>query len=132
MGAWGDGPFDNDDAADWVYELEAARDFNAVRTVLRSIAGASAYLEAPEGSVGIAAAEVVAAARTDASSTLPAAVAAWIADHAAEVTDDDVTLALTAVDRIVGADSELCELWAGADDGRWGLGVQRLRHRLTT
>lgn len=132
VGSWGDGPFDNDDAADWVYELEAAHDFDAVRAVLRSVAGSAAYLESPGGSVGIAAAEVVAAARTPPPSTLPAAVVAWIAAHAAEVSDSDVTLALAAVDRVVGTDSELCELWEDARDGGWGRGVQQLRRRLTT
>jgi Domain of unknown function (DUF4259) len=34
MGAWGAGPFENDDASDWVYELEEAPDLNFVRDVL--------------------------------------------------------------------------------------------------
>lgn len=30
MGAWGHGPFDNDDAGDWVWELEESEDFSVV------------------------------------------------------------------------------------------------------
>ena len=54
MGAWGRGSFDNDDAADWVYEFE--RDgAAAVASALRQAAalGEDDYLEAPEASQAI-------------------------------------------------------------------------------
>ena len=60
MGAWGAGPFENDDAMDWAIDLEESGDVGFVVEALRA-AESDGYLDAPEGSVTIAAAEVVAA-----------------------------------------------------------------------
>ena len=57
MGAWGSGPFENDDACDWLDEL-ADSGVAALREAL-ALADAADYLEAPDGSVVVAAAEVV-------------------------------------------------------------------------
>src|SRR5918996_298232 len=66
MGAWGAGIFDNDDAADWVYELEQAGDDSVLAETLAAVAnaGADAYVEAPDAAAALAAAAVVAAALT--------------------------------------------------------------------
>ena len=61
MGAWGVGPFENDDASDWVYQLEGAEDLELVRGTLEAAANPQGYLEAPTCSEALAAAEVVAA-----------------------------------------------------------------------
>ncbi len=58
----GYGNFDNDDAADWVAELEDARTIHPVISALQR-ANAEDYLEAPESCVALVAAEVVAAIR---------------------------------------------------------------------
>ena len=60
MGAWGAGPFENDDAMDWAIDLEESGDVGFVVEALRAAEG-DGYLDAPEGSVTMAAAEVVAA-----------------------------------------------------------------------
>jgi Domain of unknown function (DUF4259) len=64
MGAWGHGSFENDDAADWVHEFEL-QGASAVVPAQESVSKIpeDEYLEAPEASVAIAAAEIVAAAR---------------------------------------------------------------------
>ena len=59
MGAWGHGPFDNDDAGDWVFELEDSG-VSALRSALQLDGG---YVEAPEAAAGVAAAAVVGVAR---------------------------------------------------------------------
>jgi hypothetical protein len=66
MGAWGTEPFANDDAMDWIADLETAKDLRVVRAALDAVPGDGAeYIEAPVGCVALAAAEVVAApART--------------------------------------------------------------------
>ncbi len=132
MGAWSYEPFDNDDAADWVYDLEVAPDFGVVRGALQSVVDTSGYLEAVDGSVGIAAAEVVAAAHGQPNPSLPESVAAWASTHAVDVSDSERELAVAAVDRIAGDDSELPELWREVADGAWAQSVQNLRRRLTT
>jgi Domain of unknown function (DUF4259) len=131
MGAWGAGPFENDDASDWVYELEEAPDLNFVRDVLRSVVDATGYLDAPDGSIGLAAAEVVAAAHGHPTGALPESVTTWAAAHGSQVSNDDLMLAVAAVDRIVSDDSELRDLWEDAADAGWATSVQELRQRLT-
>lgn len=55
--------------------------------------------------------------------------------HGAEIGPEDVDLALQAVARVAGEESELAELWDDADEQEWreSLGElsERLRHRRT-
>jgi hypothetical protein len=87
------------------------------------------YLEAPEGSAALAAAEVVAAARGHPAALLPDEVTAWLRSNRAEVSQLDTALALSAVDRVLAEKSELRELWMDGGDA-WMEGVQDLRRRL--
>lgn len=128
MGAWGTGAFDNDDASDWVWELEDGADFTVVRSAL-DVDG-SDYLEAPEGSVAIAAAEVVAALLGQPASGLPGNVQEWIAAHPGAAGPEDAQAAIAAVDRVLADESELKELWAESSDEGWGPGLADLRRRL--
>src|SRR5687767_6352150 len=109
MGAWGSGSFENDDALDWVTGL-ADDSSDAVREALAPIASAGdEYLQAPDCSMAIAAAEAVAAARGHPNNALPEEVAGWAAKKPV-VTPDLVELARAAVDRILN-NSELKDLW---------------------
>jgi hypothetical protein len=130
MGAWGHGPFENDFAADWVYELEAADDFGEVRTAFSSAIETTGYLDALYGSIVLAAAEIVAAARQRPASPLPDAVTVWVATHGSNLDDADVILALAAIDRVLDEDSELRELWQESDESAWLSAVNDLRRRL--
>ena len=130
MGTWGTGAFDDDAAADWADELHGGADLEVVRSAL-GIAETD-YLEAPEGAVAIAAAEVVAAMLLPAASDLPADVEAWVAEHRGEAGREDALLALAAVDRVLADGSELKELWAESSDRSWSLAVDALRRRLQT
>jgi hypothetical protein len=130
MGAWGTGSFDNDDASDWIYELEESPDVAVVRRAL-DIRSAP-YLEAPEGSTAIAAAEVVAAARGRPAASLPDSVTAWVAEHGSTVEESDVILAVAALDRVLADDSELRDLWAVTDEDAWRDAVHDLQRRLGT
>jgi hypothetical protein len=129
MGAWGSGPFENDDAMDWTYALTDDADLGVVAAALRDATGEDAP-EAPEASAAIAAAEVVAAGLGRPSPDLPDEVTAWVAARADQDWGALVPSAMVALDR-VGSDSELVELWAeeGGDD--WGATLDELRGRLT-
>lgn len=113
MGAWGFQAFENDDALDWLIELEAGG-ATAVRECL-TVAG-DGYMEAPDGSVAVAAAEITAAAQGNPPGDLPDDVATWVTAHGAELTAENVHLALVAVERVAGGESELAELWDDADE----------------
>ncbi|WP_120523069.1 DUF4259 domain-containing protein [Arthrobacter celericrescens] len=60
MGAWSESVFGNDDAADFLFEIEDAGSTGEVITVLEdglnAVAGEDGYVYAPEGAVGLAAA----------------------------------------------------------------------------
>ena len=60
MGAWGTAAFDNDDASDWVYDLEK-RGMAAIDAALADVEAAT-DLETPTDANAIAAGEVIAAA----------------------------------------------------------------------
>jgi hypothetical protein len=132
VGAWGHGAFENDDAADWVYELVSAADLEFVREALRSVAGSANYVEVPEGCIGLAAAEVIASACESPSTSTPPAVSQWLAGHSDSLHEGDRSLAIAAVDRVLAQDSELAELWQDADGSTptWLNGVRDLRARL--
>jgi Domain of unknown function (DUF4259) len=137
MGAWGHAPFDNDDAADWVADLERAPDDELLERTLTAVAaaGADEYVEEPDGASAIAAAEVVAAALTGSRDRLEAGgpfaegAVAWVEARGAGVRPELAGLALTALRRVRDK-SELRELWddAGADD--WLAELAALEGRL--
>ncbi len=130
MGAWGAGSFDNDDASDFVHELEETSDLDLVRAVLTEVVETSDYLEAPEGSVAGAAADVVASARGNPPAELVESVRAWLTRVRPEPSDDDIELALRALDRVRGTESELAELWSDAGEGDWSRAMADLESRL--
>ena len=138
MGTWGMKAFESDDSMDWVAELEQSSDGSAVRQALTAAAGTSAEecLEAPDGQIAIAAAEVVAAAASGAADDLPEEVRAWLTANGASVAGD-VELATRAVARVIATtNSELRDLWS-VDDGAdpadiaaWESHVADLQRRL--
>ena len=132
MGAWGHGSFDNDDAMDWLQEFDgagAAAATNALSHVTSLNDGD--YLEAPEASMALAAAELVAAAPTGDSSNLPADAGPMLAQHQQSLTGAAlVDAARRAVARVL-KESELKDLWEDSPDKQaWQDGVQDLLSRL--
>ena len=127
MGATGVGHFENDAAADWLFDLES-EGIDAVRAALcRAIEPES--LDANEASEALAAAAVVASARDGNRAGLPRMAVAWLEDHQREITRGDMEQAARAVTR-VASDSELSELWREANSEGWSAVVQDLHNRL--
>ncbi|MDQ1654691.1 MAG: hypothetical protein QOI35_3891 [Cryptosporangiaceae bacterium] len=117
MGAWGDGPFDNDDAADWAAELDAAAPAERLDVIRAALAAAASadYLDADDGQRAVAAAAVVAAQRPGGPPLDTSYAPRILADGIVlDVPDELRHLAAAALDRAAGEDSELAELW---DDG---------------
>jgi hypothetical protein len=134
MGAWGTSSFANDDALDWLAELEMSTEWTDVRSALEAVHRGD-YVDAPTGAVALAAAEVVAAARGRVGADMPEEVTDWLAD-AATMDPALVALAVRAVEAVAasGHTSELRTLWDDADaDDRdaWHAGVVDLRARLS-
>jgi hypothetical protein len=113
MGAWGTGPFDNDDAMDFVGDLTdepaSAREVR-IRQALDLPDG---YLDAPDASEALAAAALLVAARHTPPGE-PEEVQELIAGGGVPTTEVDRESARRALARIVGEDSEWRELWEEA------------------
>src|SRR3954454_23069178 len=128
MGAWGTGPFENDDALDWVFDWEDADDLSPARDVLSDAMLADDHLEAPEGSRAVAAAQVVAVLVGAApSDTLPDELRSWVASHPDAANEVDEQSVVIALDRVLAGNSELADLWTAAGDPSWFDEVRRLR-----
>ncbi|MBX3031271.1 MAG: DUF4259 domain-containing protein [Chloroflexi bacterium] len=133
MGAWGGGSFDNDDAMDWLAELEDSDDAEVLRSALDAVADADAgdYVEVPDASCALAAAEVIAAGSGAPAASLPPEALAWVSAHHDGVTAGMVRHAYQVVVRVAG-DSELRELWdESAHRDEWRTVVIDLQRRLT-
>lgn len=115
-GAWDTGPFANDDALDWVWELSESTDLSVIKTTLKSAASSSGYLEAPTASMAIAAAEVVAALRGNPRQELPDELSEWVHAHKFSVGDDLLKLARKAIENTKKTESsELAQLWMDSE-----------------
>jgi hypothetical protein len=132
MGAWGEKAFENDSALDWFNDLEA-EGVEALRHLLESVAETDEedYLDIDDGAAAIAAAENVAAARGRGRDRLTEPVIAWLDASGDELVEEDLLLAAAAIERVVGASSELRELWEeGGTDSPWHADVRTLLTRL--
>lgn len=120
MGTWQIGPFDNDDAMDFFDEVEETPDADVppkLRKALVAIVDRPGQVELAEGHVAVAAASLVAAGRSRAAATGNASVDAWLTAHRPAVTAEDQRVALAALDRVTGPDSEWMTLWASSAVG---------------
>jgi hypothetical protein len=132
MGAWDASSFGNDTAIDWAYSLEQCSDFSCIEKALQRVLDAgNDYLEAPEAEEGVAAAEVIAWLQgwPGKVNTHPEKVATWVQAHPLRPSKTLVNLALDALDRVQGAQSELAELWEG--NTKWKAAMRNLRTRLS-
>lgn len=138
MGAWDEGPFDNDTAADWVYEFEDADQAAGLARIQGTLAevanvGSDVFLDSDAGTEAVAAAEVVAAIRGLAVERSPYNEGAldWVTRTAPAADQALVDLAVSALDRVVAAGSELAELWDVAGSTSWRTSVAARRASLT-
>ncbi|GGN68549.1 hypothetical protein GCM10010112_33020 [Actinoplanes lobatus] len=115
MGAWDFGPFDNDDAADWSGDLrEAAPGERAVliRETLEEVLHEGEYLQVDSGNHAVAAAAVIASLLPGGTAlTTPYAPDFRTEGGVLDLPGDLPALALRALDRVAGDDSEWAELW---------------------
>ena len=130
MGAWGPGSFENDDALDWLGEMIASDDgAGALYWAFEAVTDAPGYVQAPEASAALAAAEIVAALHGRPAADLPEEAAAWVRANAGSVSLEALSMARTVV-RFVRRFSELRDLWDEADPAPWYARVNDLLDRL--
>jgi hypothetical protein len=130
MGAWGLSSFENDDALDWVIDLEKASDMTILEETLAAVFDDEEdYLDAFVCSTALAAAEVVAALAGKPSEKLPEEVTQWM-EGKGEPEPSLVSSAKSAIQAILD-DSELKELWEETDEFElWRTDVKGILERL--
>ena len=135
MGAWGAGAFEDDSALDWMDEAYAEGGVDAVRAALTAAAETAKDddLDYDIGAAARAAAEIVAIAHERAPGGLDDNDEAAAKEHADAVRADKglATLALAAMERLLGKQSELCELWTeDPTNTEWLDAIADLKRRL--
>ena len=138
MAGWGTGSFDNEDAQGFLGRLKSLG-IDDLRPILARAADQADYLEAPESSTAVAAAEVVAAlvvsakgaaAEDGALPAVPRELVDWASKDKSGAPPDLVYLARRAVER-VRTNSELKDLWLEAEGlNEWSAALRDLEGRL--
>lgn len=130
MGAWDFGTFDNDDATDWLYDLEESSDTSVIQAALEAVTDSDDDdLEPPDCICALAAAEIVAALRGYPLEKLPENALAWVDAHDGLDVATLVPSALTAIERI-RSNAEAKELWDDSDADAWQASLDDLVSRL--
>jgi hypothetical protein len=134
MGAWSHESFGNDAACDWAAELAESGDLDLIASTLDTVvANGDKYLETPEASRAIAAAEAVARLQghfgpRDGHSE---PVDEWVGRVKLVPPESLARTARQVLERILVAPSELLEIWGEAEDGdAWFEAVKDLKARI--
>ena len=113
MGSWDIDAFGNDTAADWGWTLDGIDDLSVVEETLdRILSTGNDYLDASIAEEGVAAVEALARAqgKGGASTAFTESVDSWVTRLKALPSSSLSTKAVTVVDRIITAPSELLGL----------------------
>ncbi len=115
MGTWGIEPFENDTAADWVWDLEEA---TSIEPLVAALAVGPAYIDADVGVLAVCAAHVLAAARDpERVVEIPEDLLGFLKKHRAALLVIDPQPAVAVLKRILDEDdSELAQLWQESDE----------------
>ncbi|MEZ2298001.1 DUF4259 domain-containing protein [Variovorax sp. RCC_210] len=129
-GAWGEGPFDNDDARDWLIECSRSAGAGTIAEAINA-ALRPGYLEADAGSVAVAAAEVIASADGKGPATTGADAAPCLAKTRTPEVRALASRARQAITRVSDTgSSELAQQWSEGKSNRWSAGISQLATRL--
>ena len=129
MGAWGISTFGNDDAADWLYDLEESKDLSLLESTFDS--ANSEYIEAPDGSCILAAAEILLALLGAKREGVPENAISWVQSNKSLNAAELKPKAYKAVEAVLSDISELKELWEEGDDYEsWKTDVESIKNAL--
>lgn len=131
MGAWDIGSFANDDALDWLIDLQEEDDLGLLEDSFATVIEQRGQLpDATDSAVAIAAGEVLAALLGSPMADLPEEVEEWLPGKPKPETE--LVAQGVAALRIVLRESELRELWEEAQEfSAWKEDVEGLITRLS-
>jgi hypothetical protein len=135
VGAWGPGPFDNDDASDFASRVADEGDLALIEASFdKVVAAGTSYLEAPAACDAVAGAEILAMLldRPSEETEYPDDIEEWASESEHVPTAALLAKAVQAMDRVLTPPSELVELWTERDDlDDWKESVQNVKTRLS-
>lgn len=129
MGAWSHEPFGNDEANDWAYGLEGARDLGLIESALDKVLESEGYLEATDASEAVGAAELIAKllGRGTQSDAYTEQIDEWVKTVGLKPSPALLSKANRALDRITSDDSEFRELWQEEGASDWESSIANLK-----
>lgn len=135
MGAWGHGPFDDDAALDFVSDLEEAEDPKEIIIEALDFAIDSDYLETDEANAAIVSAAYIDSSINGTKYTTegmdePYEVDTFPARFPELDLSDLKNKAVAALEKVIGEESELKELWDESEEPAWQQGIEEMIKRL--
>ncbi|GAA5500916.1 hypothetical protein Dxin01_00644 [Deinococcus xinjiangensis] len=132
MNVWGTGAFDNDSGKEFIDEVVQDGPYALREAFEVALDPDTDDLAAEEGHRALAAAEIlVAVLGGDTSKITDAGLRAWVQGADAAQLAPLRPLAAEALDRVLGPQSELPDLWEDTEDARaWQAEVGRIRAQL--
>ena len=134
MGTWAVGTYGNDYALDWAQDLQQAGNLEPIEGTLDYALG-EGELEAPFGAEALAAIDVLARLQGDMGQAGAdgdtADIERWVAQRKQKVSPALAGKALRAIERILGEQSELRQLWQDSEHyEEWRAAVLALKARV--
>ncbi|MBL1177365.1 DUF4259 domain-containing protein [Pantanalinema sp. GBBB05] len=133
MGAWAEDTFGNDTACDWISSFLDNPGLDVVHSEIQVVLETEGYLDSDEACKCLAACEVIARlqGRWGLRNSYSEELDNWIESNPTEIPHDLKSAADSAIERILGADSELLELWDdGGRNDAWHNSINDLRERI--
>jgi len=130
MGAWEVGNFANDDASDWVYDLEGSSGTDLLIEAIEAVEH-NDYADSPDCCIALAAAEAIAAANGHPAEDLPDGVRDWVEQQEDKAAIKKLAPRAAKVVRKLQTKSELKDSWEESDNWHdWQMVVEGLLRRL--
>lgn len=133
MGAWSEDTFGNDTACDWAYSFLKEPGLKIVREAIDEVLSCEGYLNRDQACDCLAACEVIARLQEKwgIRNVYSEQLDEWVEANPTTVPADLKSAADSAIERILGPDSELPELWdEGSRNDQWHASIDDLRARL--
>ena len=133
MGAWAEDTFGNDTACDWIRMFLRDPGLPAVKAAIETVLETDDYLDSDPACDCLAACEVLARlqGKWGVRNAYSKDLDKWVESNPAAVPADLKAAADAAIERILGSNSELPELWdEGGPNADWHKAMDDLRKRV--
>lgn len=129
MPAWGTKTFEEDTALAWINELTDSEDPREF--LIECLTLDSGAIDADQGAVVLAASETLVAMLDEPRIGVPEELVDWVGDNDCDDVSDLPELALTALKKVLGKNSELFEIWSDSDEfDDWKENIDQMREIL--